>query len=271
MFCVTNAPRSGTASWPSASATEAPMTISPARARARVPWPSSFRPVSSSCRMGGAAAVIAAYRIADRRSFLGYTFPTEEDGAMQLGMIGLGRMGANMVRRLMRGGHSCVVHDVSAEATRALAQEGAVPGLSLDELVAKLTPPRAIWLMVPAARGRRDARLPDAAAREGRRGDRRRQLVLPGRRRSRQAARRPRHSLCRLRHQRRRLRSRARLLPDDRRRARGGAPARSDLRHAGARPGDHPADAGARRRAASAPERRRKGTCTAAPPARATS
>jgi len=70
---------------------------------------------------------------------------------MQLGMIGLGRMGANMVRRLMRGGHSCVVHDVSAEATRALGQEGAVPGLSLAELVSKLTPPRAIWLMVPAA------------------------------------------------------------------------------------------------------------------------
>jgi 6-phosphogluconate dehydrogenase len=69
---------------------------------------------------------------------------------MQLGMIGLGRMGANMVRRLMRGGHGCVVHDVSPEATRALAGEGATPGLSLDELVAKLTPPRAIWLMVPA-------------------------------------------------------------------------------------------------------------------------
>ncbi len=69
---------------------------------------------------------------------------------MELGMIGLGRMGANMVRRLMRGGHGCVVHDVSAEATRALAEEGAVPGLSLAELVAKMTAPRAIWLMVPA-------------------------------------------------------------------------------------------------------------------------
>ena len=69
---------------------------------------------------------------------------------MQLGMIGLGRMGANMVRRLMRGGHDCVVHDVSAEATRALGKEGAVPALSLAELVAKLTPPRAIWMMVPA-------------------------------------------------------------------------------------------------------------------------
>ena len=80
---------------------------------------------------------------------------------MQLGMIGLGRMGANMVRRLMRGGHSCVVHDVSAEATRALAKEGAVPAMSLDEFVAKLTPPRAIWLMVPA--GVVDATLADLA------------------------------------------------------------------------------------------------------------
>jgi len=68
-------------------------------------------------------------------------------------------MGANMVRRLMRGGHSCVVHDVFAEATRALAKEGAVPGLSLEEFVANLTPPRAIWLMVPA--GVVDATLAD--------------------------------------------------------------------------------------------------------------
>jgi 6-phosphogluconate dehydrogenase len=69
---------------------------------------------------------------------------------MQIGMIGLGRMGANMVRRLLRGGHTCVVHDVSADATRALAKEGAVPGVSLAEFVAALTPPRAVWLMVPA-------------------------------------------------------------------------------------------------------------------------
>jgi 6-phosphogluconate dehydrogenase len=70
---------------------------------------------------------------------------------MQIGMIGLGRMGANMVRRLLRGGHTCAVHDVSVEATRALAKEGAVPGVSLAELVAALEPPRAVWLMVPAA------------------------------------------------------------------------------------------------------------------------
>jgi 6-phosphogluconate dehydrogenase len=69
---------------------------------------------------------------------------------MQVGMIGLGRMGANMVRRWMRGGHACVVHDVFPAATQALGKEGAIPALTLEELVAKLAPPRAIWLMVPA-------------------------------------------------------------------------------------------------------------------------
>jgi len=70
---------------------------------------------------------------------------------MQLGMIGLGRMGANMVRRLVRGGHECVVHDVVPEAVRALAGEGAVATTSLDDLLSRLTPPRVVWLMVPAA------------------------------------------------------------------------------------------------------------------------
>ena len=70
---------------------------------------------------------------------------------MQLGMIGLGRMGANMVRRLLRGGHACVVHDVSAPAVQAMAKEGAQGAASLDELVKRLEPPRAVWLMVPAA------------------------------------------------------------------------------------------------------------------------
>jgi len=70
---------------------------------------------------------------------------------MQLGMIGLGRMGANMVRRLMRGGHSCVVSDVNAPAVDAMAKEGAAGAASLDEFLAKLKRPRAIWLMVPAA------------------------------------------------------------------------------------------------------------------------
>src|SRR5262245_27260819 len=70
---------------------------------------------------------------------------------MQLGMIGLGRMGGNMVRRLLQGGHTCLVHDRSAEAIRALTAEGAGGATSLDEFVAKLTPPRVVWLMVPAA------------------------------------------------------------------------------------------------------------------------
>jgi 6-phosphogluconate dehydrogenase len=69
---------------------------------------------------------------------------------MQVGMIGLGRMGANMVRRLMRGGHQCVVHDVSKDAVQALAREGADGATSLDDLVARLRKPRIVWLMVPA-------------------------------------------------------------------------------------------------------------------------
>ncbi len=70
---------------------------------------------------------------------------------MQLGMIGLGRMGANMVRRLTRSGHQCVVFDRSADAVKQLAGEGAVGASSLEEFVGKLKPPRAAWLMVPAA------------------------------------------------------------------------------------------------------------------------
>jgi len=70
---------------------------------------------------------------------------------MQLGMIGLGRMGANMVRRLMRGRHQCVVFDRSADAVKQMAGEGAAAAGSLDEFVKKLQAPRAVWLMVPAA------------------------------------------------------------------------------------------------------------------------
>jgi len=70
---------------------------------------------------------------------------------MQVGMIGLGRMGANMVRRLVRGGHACVVHDVSPEAVQTLGREGAVGAASLDDFVARLARPRVVWLMVPAA------------------------------------------------------------------------------------------------------------------------
>jgi 6-phosphogluconate dehydrogenase len=70
---------------------------------------------------------------------------------MQLGMIGLGRMGANMVRRLMRDGHECVVFDVSAAAVKGLEGEGAIGATSMQDFVAKLSRPRAAWMMVPAA------------------------------------------------------------------------------------------------------------------------
>ena len=70
---------------------------------------------------------------------------------MQLGMIGLGRMGANMVRRLSRAGHDCVVYDVSAPAVQALAREGATGAASLAAFVQALARPRTVWIMVPAA------------------------------------------------------------------------------------------------------------------------
>lgn len=70
---------------------------------------------------------------------------------MQLGMIGLGRMGANMVRRLIKGGHDCAVFDMSPKAVADLAREKAVGAASLADLVKKLAQPRALWLMVPAA------------------------------------------------------------------------------------------------------------------------
>src|SRR5262247_3952510 len=70
---------------------------------------------------------------------------------MQIGMIGLGRMGANMVRRLLKEGHQCVVFDRSPKAVEELAAEKAVGSSSLADFVKKLTKPRAIWLMVPAA------------------------------------------------------------------------------------------------------------------------
>ncbi|MBL8577576.1 MAG: decarboxylating 6-phosphogluconate dehydrogenase [Mesorhizobium sp.] len=70
---------------------------------------------------------------------------------MQLGMMGLGRMGANMVRRLMKDGHECVVFDINAGAVADLAKEGGVGASSLEDFVGKLAKPRAVWLMLPAA------------------------------------------------------------------------------------------------------------------------
>ncbi|MBU4465567.1 MAG: decarboxylating 6-phosphogluconate dehydrogenase [Actinobacteria bacterium] len=69
---------------------------------------------------------------------------------MQLGMVGLGRMGANIVRRLMRDGHECVVYDVSPDAVASLVSEGAIGAESIADLASKLTGPRAVWLMIPA-------------------------------------------------------------------------------------------------------------------------
>ena len=70
---------------------------------------------------------------------------------MQIGMIGMGRMGANMARRLLRGGHECVVNDRSPQAVEAVVADGAIAAASLDGFISKLKTPRAIWLMIPAA------------------------------------------------------------------------------------------------------------------------
>ena len=69
---------------------------------------------------------------------------------MQIGMVGLGRMGSNMARRLMRGGHECVVYDLNADSVAALAKEGAKAAKSLPDLVSQLAAPRAVWVMLPA-------------------------------------------------------------------------------------------------------------------------
>ena len=75
---------------------------------------------------------------------------TEGRRGMDLGMIGLGRMGANIVRRLMRDGHRCVVYTRDTSKIQKLADEGATGASSLDELIAKMERPRAVWVMVPA-------------------------------------------------------------------------------------------------------------------------
>jgi len=70
---------------------------------------------------------------------------------MELGMVGLGRMGTNMVRRVLKAGHRCIVYDIHSEPVQALGKEGAVGAASLEEFVQKLTKPRAVWMMLPAA------------------------------------------------------------------------------------------------------------------------
>ena len=188
---------------------------------------------------------------------------------MQMGMIGLGRMGANMVRRLLRGGHECVVFDVSAEAVKALAKEGAIGASSLDDFVAKLKKPRVAWMMVPAAVVEKT--LADLSGRFEP-GD----IMVDGGnsyyvddlRRAKALRAKGLHYVD-VRHQRRRMGARARLLPDDWRRARSREASRSDLRDARAR-------RSTRRRAPRHARRPRRAppstaTCTAVPTAPATS
>ena len=74
---------------------------------------------------------------------------------MQLGLVGLGRMGANMVRRLQKGGHTCIVFDLNSENVKKLVAEGAGGASSLEDLVKQLTKPRAVWVIADASSGNR--------------------------------------------------------------------------------------------------------------------
>ncbi len=100
---------------------------------------------------------------------------------MQIGMIGLGRMGGNMVRRLMKDGHTCVVYDRGADVVGAFVKEGATGAKSLEELVSKLQKPRAVWVMVPSGGTHRGHGAIAGQAARGRGHDhRRRQQLLQG-------------------------------------------------------------------------------------------
>ena len=165
---------------------------------------------------------------------------------MQLGMIGLGRMGANMVRRLLKGGHQCVVFDRSPKAVEELVAgegDGSRRPAGSREEAGKAAGDLADG---PGGSGRQDHRRPRAAPRAGRHPHRRRQLLLRGRHPARQGTRAEGHPLRGCGHQRRRLGPGARLLHDDRRRDGSGQTSRSDLRNAGAGRGRYPAHAGAR-------------------------
>jgi hypothetical protein len=131
---------------------------------------------------------------------------------MQLGMIGLGRMGANMVRRLMRDGHDCVVQDVSAGAVDGLAKEGATGSSSIEDFLKKLSTPRTICLMVPAGDRRFGHRQAGAASGSRRCDHRWGQFALPRRHRTCDAAAGQGHPLRRHGHQRRRMGPRAWVL-----------------------------------------------------------
>ena len=187
---------------------------------------------------------------------------------MELGVVGLGRMGSNMVQRLLRAGHRCVVYDLNPRASAALVEDGALAAASLDDLAKKLAPPRHVWLMVPAAVVDATLLSARAAPRARRRCDRRREFVLPRRHPPRRRVEAERHPLSRRRNQRRRVGRSARLLPDDRRRRSARSPSRSDFCRAGTGGRCGVAHAGPRESAAARPS---MVICTAGRAARATS
>ena len=98
---------------------------------------------------------------------------------MQIGMIGLGRMGINMAARLIQAGIECVVYDPRTEAVQELEQKGAIGADSLEDLVAHLSKPRVVWLMVPAAAVDDDSFKTGTSCGGGRHYHRRRQFLLP--------------------------------------------------------------------------------------------
>ena len=148
---------------------------------------------------------------------------------MQLGMVGLGRMGAGLVGRLTRAGHDCVGSDPSPDARKAIEGFGAKSADSMADLVKKLEKPRAD--LADGARGDHGParRRAGRAARAGRHRHRWRQQLLPRRRRPCGEAEAEGHPLRRRRHERRRVRPRAWLLPHDRGRGRRGEAPRPDL------------------------------------------
>ena len=166
---------------------------------------------------------------------------------MQLGMIGLGRMGGNIVRRLMKHGHTTVVYDKSEKAVADLAADGAAGAKALEDFVKKLEKPRTAWVMLPA--GKITEETIEALAKLMEQGD----VIIDGGNtfwqddvRRGKALKAARHPLSRRRHLRRHLGHRARLLHDDRRRQGRGRPARSDLQGAGAGRRRHPAHGASR-------------------------
>ena len=190
------------------------------------------------------------------------------EASMQFGMIGLGRMGANMVRRLQRGGHTCVVYDRAARSRRR-AREGRCHGGILARGFREEAREAACHLPHgPRGLRRRVDRRARAASRQGRHDHRRRQLALPRRHRAREAPEANGPPLRRHGHVRRRLGPRARLLPDDRRRRRGREAARPDLLDAGAGTRLDPHALRGARSSAAPPS---TATCTAARRARAIS